>query len=59
MKGVKIVPQIVGSALATIAVWIIGSVYKVQVPAEVAVAIGTVVSVGVAIALPAELEASE
>lgn len=57
MNGKKIVPQVVGMALASIAVWASDSFGGVKVPPEIAVAIGTVVSVAVSLITPDDLEA--
>jgi hypothetical protein len=57
MNGKKISAQVVGMALASIAVWSADAFGGVKVPAEIAVAVGTVVSVLVSIMTPDELEA--
>lgn len=56
MKGTKIVPQVVGMALASIAVWASDAFGGVKIPAEIAVAIGTVVSVVVSLLTPDAME---
>jgi hypothetical protein len=57
MKGKKIVPQMVGGALAAISVWAFGEFYGVKVPPEIAVAVGTVLSVFISIVTPNSMEA--
>jgi hypothetical protein len=57
MNGKKVAAQAVGAALAGITVWALHSWTKVVVPAEVAVAFGTVFSVAVSLLVPDELEA--
>jgi hypothetical protein len=57
MNGKKVAAQAVGAALAGITVWALGSFAKVMVPAEVAVAFGTLFSVVVSLLTPDEKEA--
>jgi uncharacterized membrane-anchored protein len=57
MNGKKVAAQAVGAALAGITVWVLGSFAKVMVPAEVAVAFGTIFSVVVSILTPDSREA--
>ena len=57
MKGKKIVPQAVGMALGMIGVWSLGEFGGVIVPNEIALAIGTVLSVVVSVVVPDEMEA--
>lgn len=56
MNGKKIVPQVVGMALGSIAVWASDAFFAVKVPAEIAVAIGTVIAVIVSLLTPDNLE---
>jgi hypothetical protein len=56
MKGKRIAAQAVGAALAAIAVWGLNQWAKIAVPAEVAVAFGTVFSVAVSLLTPDERE---
>ena len=56
MNGRKIASQAVGAALAGITVWALGQWAKIIVPAEVAVAFGTVFSVVVSLITPDEKE---
>jgi hypothetical protein len=57
MNGTKIASQAVGAALAGITVWVLGQWAKIIVPAEVAVAFGTVFSVVVSLLVPDAQEA--
>lgn len=57
MKGKQISAQVVGMALAVIIVWMMRQFAKLDVPAEVAVAFGTVASVGVSLMVPDDKEA--
>jgi len=56
MNGKKISAHAVGAALAAIVVWAINTWSGVAVPAEIAVAFGTVAAVAVSFALPDEME---
>jgi len=56
MNGKKISAQLLGAALAGITVWGLGSFAAVIVPAEVAVAFGTVFSVAVSALTPDDKE---
>lgn len=56
MNGKKIAAQAVGAALAGVTVWALGAFAKVLVPAEVAVAFGTLYSVVVSLLVPDEKE---
>lgn len=57
MTGKKIAPQLLGAALGAISVWAADAFAGVKIPAEIAVAIGTVISVLVSIATPDSMEA--
>jgi hypothetical protein len=57
MNGKRIVPQVVGMALGSIAVWAADVFGGVKVPAEIAVAVGTVVSVVISVLTPDDMEA--
>lgn len=57
MNGKKISAQVVGMALGSIAVWAAGQFGGVLVPPEIAVAVGTVMSVGVSLITPDDKEA--
>jgi hypothetical protein len=57
MNGKKVAAQAVGAALAGITVWVLGAFAKIMVPAEVAVAFGTLFSVTVSLLTPDEKEA--
>jgi hypothetical protein len=57
VNGKKVVSQAVGAALAGITVWALGAFAKVMVPAEVAVAFGTLFSVAVSVLTPDDKEA--
>lgn len=56
MNGKKISAQIAGGALASIVVWLINAFSGVQVPAEVAVAFGTVFAIVVTLIVPGKME---
>jgi hypothetical protein len=56
MNGKKISAHAVGAALAAIAVWAINTWSGIAVPAEIAVAFGTVAAVAVSFAVPDSLE---
>ena len=56
MNGKKISAHAVGASLAAIAVWAINTWSGVAVPAEVAVAFGTVAAVVVGLLTPDHLE---
>ena len=56
MNGKKISAHAVGAALAGISVWAINTWSGVVVPAEIAVAFGTVFAVGVSWVVPDEME---
>jgi hypothetical protein len=56
MNGKKVAAQAVGAALAGITVWALHSWTKVIVPAEIAVAFGTLYAVVVSLLVPDELE---
>lgn len=57
MKGKQISAQVVGLALAGIVVWALGAFAKIAIPPEIAVAFGTLFSVGASIVIPDEMEA--
>lgn len=57
MNGKKVSVQLLGAALAGITVWAVHVWTKVVIPAEVAVAFGTVYSVVASLLLPDEKEA--
>jgi hypothetical protein len=57
MNGTKVAAQAVGAALAGITVWALGVFAKILVPAEVAVAFGTIFSVVVSLLVPDSQEA--
>jgi hypothetical protein len=57
MNGTKVAAQAVGAALAGITVWALGAFAKITVPAEVAVAFGTIFSVVVSLLVPDSQEA--
>jgi hypothetical protein len=57
MNGKKVAAQAVGAALAGITVWVLGVFAKIMVPAEVAVAFGTLFSVVVSLLVPDAKEA--
>jgi len=57
MKGKKIVPHAVAGSLVMILVWALGAFAKIAIPPEIAVAIGTVITVLVGIITPDEMEA--
>jgi hypothetical protein len=57
MNGTKVAAQAVGAALAGITVWALGAFAKITVPAEVAVAFGTIFSVVVSLLVPDAQEA--
>jgi hypothetical protein len=57
MNGKKVAAQAVGAALAGITVWVLGAFAKIMVPAEVAVAFGTLFSVVVSLLVPDAKEA--
>ena len=56
MNGKKISAHAVGAALAAIIVWAINTWSGIAVPAEVAVAFGTVAAVAVSLVVPDALE---
>jgi hypothetical protein len=56
MNGKKISAQLVGAAAAVVTVWAINTWGGVAVPAEVAVAFGTIASVIVSWLTPDEME---
>ena len=56
MNGKKVAAQAVGAALAGITVWALGQWAKIAVPAEVAVAFGTIFSVVVSLVTPDDKE---
>ena len=56
MNGKKISAHVVGSAIAAIAVWAMNTWSGVVVPAEIAVAFGTIAAVAVSILTPDEWE---
>ena len=57
MNGKKVSAHVLGAALAGITVWATKQFGGVEVPAEVAVAFGTVAAVAVSLLLPDEMEA--
>lgn len=59
MKGKQISAQVLGMALAGIFVWALGAFAKIAIPAEIAVAFGTVFSIGASLLIPDNMEASE
>lgn len=56
MKGKQISAQVAGAALAGIFVWVLGAFAKIAIPPEIAVAFGTVFSIGASLAIPDEME---
>ena len=56
MKGKKISVHTVGMALAAITIWALRAFGKIEVPAEIAVAFGTIVAVAVSILVPDDKE---
>lgn len=59
MKGKKFSAQMIGMALAAIAVWLLNDIAGIPVPAPIAVAFGTLASVIAGAAIPDEKEADE
>lgn len=59
MKGKKFSAHVCGGAVAAIVVWLINAFSGVTVPAEVAVAFGTVGAMAVGILMPDAMEADE
>lgn len=57
MKGKQISAQVAGAALAGIFVWALGAFAKIPIPPEIAVAFGTVFSIGASIIIPDNMEA--
>jgi hypothetical protein len=56
MNVKKMSAHAIGMAIAGVAVWAIGAFAKIMVPAEVAVAFGTLAAAAVSLALPDEVE---
>lgn len=59
MKGRKIVPQMIAGSLLTIFVWAMKEFYKLDIPAEVAVAAAGILAVFVSVLTPDEMESDE
>lgn len=57
MKGKQISAQVAGLALASIFVWALGAFTKIVIPPEIAVAFGTVFSIGASVLIPDSMEA--
>ena len=59
MKGKKIVPQMLAGFIMTIAAWIAHQFYKLDIPAEVAVAMAGIVATMISMFTPDQLESDE
>lgn len=59
MKGKKIVPMMLGGAVVTLLVWVLRQWAHVEVPGEVAAAMGVVATALISIFTPDALEADE
>ncbi len=57
MKGKQISAQVVGLAVAAIGAWAFQTATKITIPAEIAVAFGTVCSVLASVIIPDNMEA--
>jgi hypothetical protein len=52
MTGKKVSAHLLGAALAAILIWALRQFAKIEVPAEIAVAFGTVAAVAVVLVMP-------
>jgi hypothetical protein len=56
MKGKQVSAQALGLAVAAILAWAFQAITKIVIPAEIAVALGTICSVAASIIIPDDME---
>lgn len=57
MNGTKVSAHIAGGTVGVLVVWALGQFAKIVVPGEVALAMGTLVSIGLLLFFPEKVEA--